>query len=628
MCGICGLAGIPDSTGVVPAMLDRLAHRGPDCRGHWSKADVALGHARLAIVDLTDAGRQPMSNEDRTLHLVANGEIYNSPELRAELLGRGHTFRSHSDNEVLLHLYEDEGPDCLRRLNGMFAFALWDAPRRRLLLARDRLGIKPVCYHLHDGGILFASEAKALLACPLTNTGLSPLGLAQYLTYENTFGPTTLHENIHLLEPGHYLLWQQGRTSTHEYWRPAVTEQETAPAFADACAQFRDIARRAVARHRMGDVEVASYLSSGFDSTTVATLAGEDAGGTLSTFTGTFGHGGWYDESAGAEAAARSIGARHTNIAIGYQDLARHMDDVIFALDGPRMGMGAFSQYMVAREAAKGFKVILTGHGGDELFAGYPVFKLVHMLRCAATGTAGGLRALCRTRRAEWPHLVYFMARRTLGGRGEYLPTIFPWRRIAQGLRAEVREELEARRPQAGLRNIVGDETDPYRQLCRTYLQGYLPGLFAVEDAISMAHALESRTPLCDNELVETALSWPLGLKLHGGALKAIPKGAMRDRLPAILYQQPKRGFPTPLAHWLRGPLREWARERLLEDGSPLHRIVRKEFLEKEFTSYVCSWCRAVRPLDEIRTHRLWALLSLESWLRTCQERLDRKLEM
>jgi asparagine synthase (glutamine-hydrolysing) len=628
MCGICGLVGRHPPAEALAPMMGLLRHRGPDGSGQWSDERAVLGHTRLAIVDLTDAGCQPMENEDGQLHLVANGEIYNSPELRDELAGLGHRFRSHSDNEVLLHLYEEEGPSFLARLNGMFALALWDARRARLILARDRMGIKPLYYHLRGDVLLFASEAKALLACPGADTGLSSLGLAQYLAYENTFGPTTLLRDVLMVEPGQCLIWEQGRIRPHYYWRPTVSELDSPPPFDDACARFRDIARRAVKRHLMSDVEVASYLSGGLDSTTVAALAAGAAPGRLATFTGTFGQGGWYDETPGALAMARTIDSRHHTVKMGHQDLAETMDDVIFHLDGPRMGMGAFSQYMVAREASKRFKVILTGHGGDELFAGYPVFKLIHLLRQLGGGKGGTLRALRNTHAEEWPHIVYFMSRRLACGGGEYLPTIFPRSLARRGLRPDVRELLLDQRPRQGLQDLVQQGADPYQQLCLIYLRAYLPGLFVVEDAISMAHSLESRTPLCDNELVDAALSWPLSLKLHDGTLKAIPKAAMRSMLPDVLYRQPKKGFPTPLALWLRGPLRQWARERLLEDGSPLHGLFRKEFLEKEFASYVASWRRAVRPLDVIPTHRLWALLSLEAWLRTSQDRLGRRLEL
>ena len=382
MCGICGIVGSKEAKVITERMTQRLRHRGPDHTGAWLAGDVALGHTRLAIVDLSAAGNQPMTNEDETIRLVANGEIYNSAELRGKLETKGHSFRSRNDNEVLLHLYEDEGEGFLDQLNGMVAFAIWDERHRTLLLGRDRLGIKPLYYCEGEGWFAFASEIKALLAGSLTSHRINPEGLAQYLTYENTFGAQTLYRDIQMLQPGHGLQWQDGQKRVFRYWTPEFRESRVD--FAECCEQYRATVDRCVQRHLMSDVAVASYLSSGLDSTSVAYFAAKHMDKTLSTFTGSFNEGGWFDETEGAQAVAASIGANHTEVRIGFEDLERHFDDLIYSMDEPRMGMGAFSQYMVARQAATSGKVILTGHGGDELFAGYPVFKLVHLLQEAA----------------------------------------------------------------------------------------------------------------------------------------------------------------------------------------------------------------------------------------------------
>ena len=372
----------------------------------------------------------------------------------------------------------------------------------------------------------------------------------------------------------------------------------------------------------MSDVEVASYLSSGMDSTTVAHFASRHMDRPLSTFTGTFNEGGWFDESSGARSMAESIGANHAEVLIGHKDMEQHFDDLIYSLDEPRMGIGAFSQYMVARKVADKCKVILTGHGGDELFAGYPVFKLVYLLQEAARSPLSALTWPWRVRASEWPHLAYFLGRRTMAqGHSLDLPMIMNDKARQNGLLPEVNRKLAGIDPADGARKILGDEKDAYRRLALTYLLLYLPGLFVVEDKISMAHSLESRIPLCDNELVDTAMSWPLSLKLYHGTLKAIPKAAMRGILPDMLWQMPKRGFPTPLSRWLRGPLRTWMSERLLSRESALHSLFRPDFLRKVVRAYLDGWQRNVRPLDEIPTHMMWQLLSLEVWLRLSSER-------
>jgi len=628
VCGICGLVGFSHPRASLERMLPLLKHRGPNNTGLWTGEGVGLGHTRLSIVDLSPAGNQPMANEDETVWLVANGEIYNSEELRLILEEQGHRFHSRSDNEVMLHFYEEEREAFLPRINGMFALAIWDTQRQRLLLARDRLGIKPLYFYTLPEGLVFASEIKALLACQKVTIGLDIVGLKQYLTYENTFGPTTLHRGVQMIEPGQYIVWEDGRIREGLFWKPDFGER-VGSGFEDACHSYLEVAERSVRRHLMSDVEVASYLSSGFDSTTVSTLASRHVTGRLATYTGAFRSDEWYDETRGAAAVAERIGSRHNVVEMQASDLKEVMDDLIFALDEPRMGTGSFSQYMVAKTAALRVKVILTGHGGDELFTGYPVFKLIHLLRQLKANPFGGFGIFGKVRPAEWPHLVYFLSQ-GLGGKEArfFLPVIFPNGMLSRGLQPAVYDRLKDIRPEAGLERLVGGESDPYRLLTLIYLRAYLPGLFVVEDKISMAHALESRTPLCDNELVDLALSWPLSLKLQGGQLKAIPKAAMRSRLPEVLYRMPKRGFPTPLAHWLRFELRGWMRQRLLSDESRLHSLVRPEFLRRLVETYLTSWRRKFRPLDEIQTHRIWVLLSLEAWLRLSEERLGRRLHL
>lgn len=629
MCGICGVVGLDQHVHWFHRMVQLLRHRGPDNTGSWNGEGVELGHTRLAIVDLTQAGNQPIPNEDGTVLLVCNGEIYNSDEIRRDLEERGHHFRSRSDSEVLLHLYEEEGGAFLPRLNGMFAFAIWDNRRRTLLLARDRLGIKPLYYYITGKKLIFASEIKAFSASPLVVSGMDPVGLKQYLTYANTFGSTTIHRGIRMIEPGQQVVWQEnGSISKDYFWRPEFIDGGNV-AFDDACDMFLAAAERSVKRHLMGDVEVASYLSSGYDSTTVSCLAGRHVNQPLATYTGTFRIGGWYDESKGAAAVAEGIGSRHSVVEMGAEDFKDVLDDVIYALDEPRMGMGSFSQYMVARTAAQRVKVILTGHGGDELFAGYPVFKLIGLNQKIRSSPLDALAFLSQVRSAEWPHLIYFLLQKAkTGGNSFFLPVIFTDSMLVAGLQPEVFSKLKDIEPESGLQYAVNGAEDAYQRLTLIYLRAYLPGLFVVEDKISMAHALESRIPLCDNELVDLALSLPLSVKLQAGRLKAIPKAAMRNQLPEILYRMPKRGFPTPLSRWLRHELKDWLQDRLLRKDSPLHRLFRPAFLSQFIKDYQSSWRKRVRPLDEIQTHRIWMLLSLEAWLRLSEERLGIRLEL
>ncbi|WP_029896914.1 asparagine synthase (glutamine-hydrolyzing) [Desulfohalovibrio reitneri] len=620
MCGVAGCVGTSGGSAAVRTMLGTIAHRGPDNHAVWEEGEVALGHARLAIVDLSESGNQPFFSESRDLVLAANGEIYNAAELRRELQAEGHAFSSRSDNEVLLHLCErgerEGDADWPTRLNGMFAFALWDRHRQRLTLGRDRLGIKPLYYREVGGGLVFASEIKAILSHPGLEAAIDPIGLRQYLGFENVFGARSLFRGVRMVRPGELVTFQAGWTKTRSYWEISFDDQEGMD-FEEACQAYQDTARESVDRHLMSDVELASYLSGGFDSTTVATLAAERLPGRLRTFTGRFDRSGWYDESKGAEAVASGIGSEHMSTGMGAADFAGVFDELIHHLDEPRMGFGSFSQYMVARQAASRVKVILTGHGGDEFFAGYPVFKIARLLGALGSSPAEVLRLACSTRPAEVPHLAYFLGRAAISRRPwNFLPTIHSSSALEKRLRPDAARSLLSIDPAEGLEELLQGEREPYRRLTRTYMRAYLPGLFVVEDKISMAHSLESRTPLCDNAMVDLALRMPFGVKLHQSELKAVPKAAMRERLPGILYRLPKRGFPTPLNHWLRGDLRQWTEERLTASDSPLRGLFTDAGLAGAWRSFRDGWHRRLRPVDELAAHRVWQLLCLDSWMR------------
>lgn len=617
MCGICGARSLGYAESAVRAMLPKLAHRGPDDEGIWTAGSISLGHRRLSIVDLSSAGHQPMTAYGGELALVANGEIYNYPDLRRELEASGVVFRSGSDSEVILHAYRMHGPDAFARLNGMFAFALIDLSQDRLFLVRDRMGIKPIYYYedTRTGALLFASEIKAILAAAgRASWRIDPEALSQYLRFQNLFGSASLFAGIKLLPPGSMLISDPQGVRTETYWSPQP-QGSPSSSFAEDAVAFHQTFQASVRRHLMSDVPVASYLSSGFDSTLVASSASAMLAEPPTAYTGTFSEGGWYDEMSGARRIAEHIGAPINSVTIGPQDLADNLDPLVLALDEPRMGLGAISQYMVAKAAAAHHKVILAGHGGDELFSGYPVFKAAALL--APDSLAGFMRILRSVRVSELPPLVYFLARRLFGGGGPgHLPVLFGESRLARGLSRVAREKLAAIPTNAPAATTGNSAKSSYEELLLTYLSIYLPGLLVVEDKISMAHALETRTPFLDNELVDLSLRISPTNKLHQGNLKAIIKQEARSFLPSEIFNLPKRGFPTPLAAWLRGPLKGWTKARLTSPGNPLTLIFEPHFLASEVERYLGSPLRRIRPLDDIQTHRMWMLLSLESWLR------------
>ena len=629
MCGIGGVAGPAARVSDVDLMLDAMVHRGPDGSGLWHGQDIVLGHRRLAIVDLSERGRQPMQLADAGLYATTNGEIYNYPELRAELEAEGATFFSDCDSEVILHGYRAWGTDSFARYSGMFAFALWDDRRKTLFVVRDRLGIKPIYYRCDGRTLSFASDIKAILrASGQRSWAIDPRALGQYLAYQNIFGDLTMFSGISAVRPGHYLEFRDGRAEQHSYWSPEFGAASD-DSFAEATAAVRTTLDGAVTRHLMGDVPVATYLSAGIDSTSVAAVAARLVQEPLLSFTGQFEQSGWYDEAAGARLVADRIGSVQTEVPIGPSEFSAHFDAVIHALDEPRMGMGAFSQYMVALAAAKTRKVILTGHGGDELLSGYPVFKFVLFSRLLWRDPLEALRLLASVRPGELPHWVYF-ALRTLSrdASGGLMPMLFSPSLRRQALQQDVAARVDQFEGYPELAAIQKAAKGRYQRLWLSYLQAYLPGLLVVEDKISMAHALEARTPLLDDAMVDLSLRIDEQTKLTGGQGKALLRAAMHDRLPTGIFAMPKRGFPTPLRSWLRGELKPWMDERLIGPQSALTRLFKREYLEKTVRGFHTSWRRRFRPLDEIQTHRVWMLLSLESWLRQHEEQLGIRLEL
>ncbi|MEZ5934500.1 MAG: asparagine synthase (glutamine-hydrolyzing) [Alphaproteobacteria bacterium] len=627
MCGLCGIAGPAAELRPVEKMLSVIEHRGPDAQGVHAVADCVLGHRRLAIVDLSAAGNQPMLLDNGRTALVANGEIYNHEELRAELQREGHIFRSNSDNEVLLHGWRQWRQALFARINGMFACAIWDGETGELILARDRLGIKPLYYQLKDGSLTFASEMKAILAIDGGGRRIDHTGLAQFLTWQNMIGEATLIDGIRMIEAGSFLIFRNGTIRKETFWQPAIPSQgdtvKLEKKFEQAVGAFQTTLDASVGRHLMADVPVATYLSAGFDSAGVTASASRQSAHRLVSFTGSFDAGGWYDEAAGAAEVARHCGVEHRTVTIAPDDFANDLDDLIYHLDQPRMGMGAFAQYRVAGEIARTHKTVLTGHGGDELFSGYPVFKLPALCQAWRSTPLKALAALCRLRLSELPHLFYFAL---LGAgrnqRSPGLPTLFAPDLLRHTLRADIADRIAAAEPAAQLDQAIGAGETAYQRLLLTYLKVYLPGLLVVEDKISMAHSLEARTPLLDNAMVALALGVDPGIKLHGWQLKAIPKAALRPSLPDTLYRQPKRGFPTPLRLWLRGPLGAWLEERLHPERSPLTALFEPDALLRMVRGFRTSWTRHARPLDEIGSHRIWMLLSLDAWLRNLDRRL------
>ena len=554
--------------------------------------------------------------------LAVNGEIYNYAELRDELRAKGHIFKSKSDSEVMVHAYEEDGIEFIKKLNGMFAFVLWDERSKEFYLGRDRLGIKPLYYAWNEKRLLFSSEIKGILEDDTFPRELNTSALVEYLGFENVFGDKTFFKNVCLLPAGNVLSLIDGESRLWSYWDPECARGDDGTDIDDQVETFREILTRAVERHLISDVPTGCYLSGGFDSTSVATIATELSGDPVLTFTGRFNEGAKYDESEIAGIVARQLHSVHRVVSIEAQDFVEHIRDVMFHLDEPKVGFGSFSQYIVAKAAAEHVKVILTGHGGDELFCGYPIFKVARFQESHPGSWLRLLKAPAYFTPGELPYFAYFAGGALLNSDIRFgLPTLF-----SQGERKSLfcdgfQEEAADLDATKDLRQLVERcGGSPMEKIQYLYLKTYLPSLFIVEDKIGMAHSLESRTPLCDNEMVDFALSIPPDRKLHNAELKYIVKQGMREKLPESLYRAGKKGFPTPVSKWLRGKIGKFAREILLDGAADRRNIVRRRRIETLLRNHKLGVFGS--PFDEIRAHKIWMLMNLELWH---QEYIDAK---
>lgn len=616
MCGIAGVA-FADGRPVDPALLQRMAgllrHRGPDAEGLHRAPGVGLAHRRLAIID-REGGGQPMLDPSGRLVIVYNGEVYNFRELRAQLEERGHRFLTRTDTEVVLHAWQEWGVEALPRLNGMFALCVWDVARRELWLARDRLGIKPLYYARRGPDLAFASEIKGLLPA-LPQVRPCRRTIYEFLTFQNVLGDDTFFEGVAKLPPAHWLCWTPAGVRSGAWWEPRFDPLPLS--FEQAVEEYRARLGRAVERHMIADVPVGAYLSSGVDSASVATMARRHVSGELHTFTGAFGDAPWYDERPGARRVAARIGATPHEVEITPQHYLDAIEDVVWHLDEPTLGTGALPQWVVARLASRAVKVVLTGHGSDECFAGYQVNKVALLRETWAGPRRRIFSALRAVRRDEWSRVLYYLL----------YPLLYP--EVASGLfimvpRArrrgffapELLEEQAGFEPLDRLQERGGPPNEPAGQrLTRFYLRTYLPTTLLQEDKLGMAHSLESRTPLCDNELVDLALGLPLSTKLHGGQLKAIPRAALREELPAGLLGLPKRGFPTPFARWFRRPpLRAHLEDLLLGRSLRERGLFAPRALERLLAANTASRTDGLR--DYARANTLHSCSLIELWFR------------
>jgi asparagine synthase (glutamine-hydrolysing) len=604
MCGICGLAtkgGAVDPERL-RAMSATLVHRGPDSDGELLDGPVGLAARRLSIIDL-EGGDQPIANEDSTVHVVQNGEIYNFRELRAELEQAGHRFSTHSDTEVLVHLYEEHGEGFAERLRGMFAVAIWDSRRRRLVVARDRFGIKPLYYRDESGELMFASELRAL-----PRGEVDPDALEAFLAFNSVPAPFSIFAGTYKLPAGHLLVWQDGETRVERYARPVpaeVRDEDSAELAEELRARLRDSVRA----HLIADVPVGVLLSGGVDSSLLAALAAQESGETVHTFSIGFEERS-FDELDDARSVASMYGTRHEELTLR-PDAALLLPRLAETFDEPFADSSALPTYLVSELAARHVKVALSGEGGDELFGGYYTYA-ADLLALRVGRFAPVVKPLVErlpssSRRASFD----YKAKRFV--RGAALPPLerhHAWKEIFS---PDVRAELTGRRsgydPVDLLRARFG-ETEGSELLTR--LQDVDLGTYLVDDLLvktdraSMAHSLEARVPYLDPVVAGLAQSLPTRLKVRGLQKKVLLRKAAAPLLPRRIVYGRKRGFSIPAAAWLRGELEPFARDVLAPDRLRRQGFFRPELVERLIDSHVAG--------EEDLSRQLWGLLAFTLW--------------
>jgi asparagine synthase (glutamine-hydrolysing) len=617
MCGIAGIVrrdGAPVSEREIRSMCAAMVHRGPDEEGVYVGDGVALGMRRLSIIDL-GSGQQPIANEDRTVWIVFNGEIYNYRELRRELQQRGHVFRTASDTETIVHLYEDLGPRCVERLRGMFGFAIWDTRTRSLLLARDRLGIKPLYYAERDGELVFASELKPILQLPHIDRALSWEGTSHLFTFLATPSSQSIVEGIRKLEPARVAVSAPQRDlRISRYWSVDFTADEAATED-DLVERLRELLVESVALHQISDVPIGAFLSGGIDSSAVvATMAGM-VPEPIKTFSIGFAEAG-YDELRYAREVAAAFGTDHYDVVLR-PDVVKIVEDLTWYLDEPFGDTSAIPTYMVSKLASEHVKVVLSGDGGDELFAGYDKYVVEGRerrldavpvpLRRAAGAIGNRMPEGMRGRR--------FLRHLALDGPRRYLDasTLFRADELRKLFADEAFEQVARHDPAAAsLGCFDRPDGDWLAAVQHRDLESYLPlDILTKVDRMTMAHSIEARPPLVDHKLVEFAATVPARIRLKGGTTKYLFKRAMRGILPDTIIDRPKHGFAVPIAHWFRGELAGFARDLLLSD-----RCRQRGFFRPQYVERLLQLNQQGRDLDL----QLWTMLSFELW---CQRFLD-----
>ncbi len=608
MCGISGFNWTDKE--LIGRMCNVLSHRGPDGEGTYTDGKVSLGHTRLSIIDLSEKGKQPMCNENGKIWITYNGEVYNFQELKEELISRGHDFKSKTDTEVIIHGYEEWGVNILNKLDGMFAFCIYDKNENKLFLARDPLGIKPLYYYFREGKFIFSSEIKAILQHNISRIPNNE-AIIEYLTFRSALNEKTFFKNIFLLSAGNYMIFENNELKKVRYWKEEYKYKRAG----DYINTFLSLFEDSVKRHLISDVPVGAYTSSGFDSSSIAFFASK-YNKNMHIFTGRFRESGFYDEETCVKELAKKINVQQHAVLITPDELMKDIEKIIYHLDEPRSGIAVLSNFYVAKHASKYVKVVLTGHGGDELFLGYPVYASFLLKELMKKNPFILAKSLLKLKGEEFLRFAYFLGYPLLvdkdAGYGHFI--IFNKKQRKKILSEDFYNQIKDFNPVTTFKEVIDEDIDSLTRVQQIYFRTFLPTELVVEDKMSMANSIEGRVPICQKDLVNFAFSIDPSIRLKNMGLKSIIKEAMRDKLPDIFYKQEKRGFPTPLSIWLRNELKEYIYDILLNKRARNREL----FNIKEVKKLLDKHCnrRSDYLLDRVNAARIWSLLSVELWFK------------
>lgn len=623
MCGICGKAVQTelrkDFLSIINRMMRAMNYRGPDDEGTYISKQAALGHRRLSIIDL-HTGKQPISNEDQSIWVVFNGEIYNYRELRAELAKHGHVFRTNTDTEVLVHAYEEYGEKLLQKLRGMFAFAIWDEKNHILLLARDRVGIKPLYYSHTEDNLIFASEIKSLLEDPSIKQDIDINLIDRFLTYLYMPGSDTLFKHIKKLLPGYYLIWQGGNVSVNKYWDLNFSEEKNSKSFYESKKQLDDLLKESVRLHMISDVPIGILLSGGVDSTALLSYAISETDKPVSTFTVGFENEAFADEREYANIAAKQFGTKHYDMSISVKDFSDFLPNYVWHMEEPVCEPPAIALYYVSRLASEHVKVLISGEGGDEAFAGYPNYrnylwlerikKFLGPLSPLSSSLIKSLPSVAGVKRIQrYASLMTLPFDRYYYSRTSHPFSFFNLNGTelyTQDFSSIVNKSYSVI-PTAGLLREM-NSSDVLDRMLYIDAKSWLPDdLLIKADKMTMATSVELRVPLLDHKVLEFAANLPSHFKVNGLTTKHILKEALNARVPPAIIKRKKTGFPIPYGIWLRNEMRSFINEILLDEKTMSRGFFQRSSVERliKYNSKKSDYSKEI-----------FSLLILELWLR------------